>query len=146
MNQATYYNGNRYCDYGLLYPFLNAVKASGSESRKRKVVDLFASDAVRSCEVAYEGHTARLSVYSGVYPWKSGLVERFYVLHDRAVQFSSGDLIWEVDQNNEKHAIVPSLVETYVLGEVTVSEFSSDDSSALLYFSTAESACDSLQR
>ena len=146
VGQVTYYNGNRYCDYGLLYPFLEAVKASGDESRKQKVVAVFTSDAVRSCQVAYKGHPARLNVQSGIHPAKKELVATFYVLHDGAVQFSTGDLTWDIEENNEKHTISPSLVETYVLGQVTVSEFASDDSHAVSYFRTPEAACESMQR
>ncbi|MGD9604472.1 MAG: ankyrin repeat domain-containing protein [Gammaproteobacteria bacterium] len=120
------FNGNLYCKYGVLYPYVRAYDIAPTNARKDKLKTLFDEDKIPYCEISTDTANIKINFQMGANP-KTGKYQQLqtlFVLHGRTQQVTSEELAWDVRFNGkEKQRIVPEKVGTFNLDDKVMSVF-----------------------
>lgn len=120
-----FFNGESYCSYGVLYPYLKSYETSPTLARKNKVKALFDEHAVPYCEVRTDSGTVKINFQMGRDPEsrKYRQLQTLYVLHGQTEQITGEDLAW----NSGSRHFVPHKVSTLDFGDSMLSVFETSE-------------------
>ncbi|MEO5338741.1 MAG: ankyrin repeat domain-containing protein [Magnetospirillum sp. WYHS-4] len=93
------FNGDNYCTYGLLHPYLKAYEAGPTAARGNKLKALFDNRVVPYCEVRAGSGTIKINFQNGADPEsrKHRQLQTLYVLHGRTEEVSGENFAWDVN-------------------------------------------------
>ncbi len=128
-NQYGYldFNGNSYCAYGTLHPYVKAYELAPTDSRKNKLITLFDDRLVPYCAIPVGGKRIKINFQAGANPApnkRGQQLQTLYVLHEKNQIVTSADLAWDVRfYKGEIRHVVPEKTVTFDLGDRVMSVF-----------------------
>lgn len=125
------FNGNMYCTYGTLHPFVKAYTSAPTDGRKNKMKKLFGEHLVPYCEISTGGKNIKISFQAGTNPdsAKRGQLQTLYVLHGKSENVTGADLAWDTKfYGGETRHIVPARTVSIELDDKVMSVFETSES------------------
>ena len=120
------FNGNQYCTYGVLYPFLKSYQTKPSLARINKLKALFDDHAVPYCEVKVDADILKINFQIGRDPEHDRYrqLQTLYVLHSPMQEVTGEDLSWEMKFYKKGiKRVIPEKVSTVTLDDKVLSIF-----------------------
>ncbi len=123
------FNGESYCTYGVLYPYLKSYQTEPTSARANKLKALFDDHAVPYCEVHTDTGILKINFQMGSDPEKRGYrqLQTLYVLHSPEQRVTGEDLAWEAGFYKagvrQIVPIVPAKAASLTLDDKTMSVF-----------------------
>lgn len=121
------FNGETYCTYGTLHPYVKAYELTPTDGRKNKLKALFDEHLVPYCEIPLGGGNIKINFQAGSNPDSSKRgqqLQTLYVLHGKAQNVTGADLAWDVRfSGGETRHLVPEKTVSFDLGDKMMSVF-----------------------
>jgi hypothetical protein len=120
------FNGNMYCTYGTLHPYVKAHTNAQTDGRRNKLKKLFNEHLVPYCEISAGGKNIKISFQGGTNPdsARRGQLQTLYVLHGRTENVTGADLAWDAKfYRDETRHIVPVKTVSIDLDDKVMSVF-----------------------
>lgn len=122
-----FFNGDMYCTYGTLHPYVKAYELAPTDRRKNKLKTLFDEHLVPYCEIAIGGKNIKINFQLGENPdpkKQRQQLQRLYVLHGKAQKVTGEDLAWDVRfHGGETRHVVPENTVSFDLDDKVMSVF-----------------------
>lgn len=121
------FNGEMYCTYGTLHPYVKAYELAPTDGRKNKLKTLFDEHLVPYCEISVGGKNIKINFQSGSNPdpkKRSQQLQTLYVLHEKTQIVAGADLAWNTRfYGGETRHVVPEETVSFDLGDKVMSVF-----------------------
>ncbi len=121
------FNGEMYCTYGTLHPYIKAYALVPTDGRKNKLKTLFDEHLVPYCGISAGGKNIKINFQSGSNPdpGKRGQqLQTLYVLHEKDQNVTGADLAWDVMFNGgELKHVIPEKTVSFDLDDKVMSVF-----------------------